>query len=51
MYDTRSLSKTCNFTTDEGIWDFKAWLKPTQGKMENHSKYHAFKFTKDFHLR
>ena len=30
----------------EGVWDFKAWLKPTQGEMENHSKYHVFRFTK-----
>jgi len=30
----------------EGVWDFKAWLKPMQGEMENHSKYHVFRFTK-----
>lgn len=28
------------------VWDFKAWLKSTQGDMENHSKYHIFRFTK-----
>ena len=29
------------------VWDLKAWLKHTQGEMENHSKYHVFRFTKD----
>ena len=30
----------------DGIWDFKDWMKPFLGKIENHSKYHAFKFSK-----
>ena len=30
----------------EGVWDFKEWMKPFLGKVENHSKYHVFRFTK-----
>jgi len=30
----------------DGVWDFKDWMKPFLGKIENHSKYHAFKFSK-----
>ena len=30
----------------EGVWDFKEWMKPFIGKVENHSKYHVFRFTK-----
>lgn len=30
----------------QGVHDFKAWMDPTQGGMENHAKYHVFRFTK-----
>ena len=30
----------------EGVWDFKEWMKPFLGKVEHHSKYHVFRFTK-----
>lgn len=30
----------------QGIWDFKKWIEPFQGSIDNHSKYHVFRFTK-----
>ena len=30
----------------DGVLDFKDWMKPFLGTVENHSKYHAFRFTK-----
>ena len=30
----------------QGVWDFKQWIAPFQGKLDNHSKYHVFRFTR-----
>jgi len=45
-----SIQNSCKAKPDcellDGIWDYKEWMKPFLGKIENHSKYHVFRFTK-----
>ena len=31
----------------DGVWDFKDWLQPHMGVIQQHSRYHVYRFTKN----